>query len=316
MNDQAEVAPRAWLVLAAGEDRQHGGNQGYHDEPDAFYSWDEKVDGWDLPAVGDLIVLRDKASLLGASVIESIEAGTGSKEVRRCPQCGKSTIKNRKKLTPSFRCFGCKHETDTPTIATEAVTTLRANYEAGWIDLNGRLSATELRALCHQPKSQHSIRSIDWQAFAEALERVGVRMTGAPPERRGNVLPGGHRKVTTRARLGQRQFKLAMLRRFGHTCAFTGEAPGEVLDAAHLYSYAELGEHHENGGLLLRRDLHRLFDCGLLAVEPKSLTIDVAPPLSAYPTYVALHKSKLQVKVTEGHRNWFKLHWAQHRENP
>ena len=33
----------AWLALTVGEDRQHGGNDGYDDSPSSHYSWDETV---------------------------------------------------------------------------------------------------------------------------------------------------------------------------------------------------------------------------------------------------------------------------------
>jgi N-acyl homoserine lactone hydrolase len=45
------------------------------------------------------------------------------------------------------------------------------------------------------------------------------------------------------------------------------------LEAAHLYSYAASGVHHLDGGLLMRRDVHRLFDLGHHAVRPNSLTL-------------------------------------------
>lgn len=76
------------------------------------------------------------------------------------------------------------------------------------------------------------------------------------------------------------------------------EFPLEVLEAAHLYSYASVGEHYEYGGLLLRRDLHRLF---------------VANGLHPYALYQQLHGSKLKVGVNANQREWLADHWAQHR---
>lgn len=71
-----------------------------------------------------------------------------------------------------------------------------------------------------------------------------------------------------RVRVGQAEFRLRLLARYGNVCAFSGPSPTAALEAAHLYSYAAEGRHHDDGGFLLRRDLHRLFDLGLLAVEP------------------------------------------------
>jgi hypothetical protein len=37
----ADLDRRAWLVLAVGTNRQHGGNDGYDDEPESHYGWDD-----------------------------------------------------------------------------------------------------------------------------------------------------------------------------------------------------------------------------------------------------------------------------------
>jgi hypothetical protein len=67
----------------------------------------------------------------------------------------------------------------------------------------------------------------------------------------------------------------------------------EALEACHLYSYAEIGRHDIEGGLLLRRDLHRLFDQGLL--------------------YAALQGQPLHVRLTAQQHDWLALHWAEWR---
>ena len=74
---------------------------------------------------GGAIVLWDKHTLLGASVIEAIETGSTVKTVYRCGRCGKASIKARKRLQPRFRCDSCGTEFETPTTTTERVTTYR-----------------------------------------------------------------------------------------------------------------------------------------------------------------------------------------------
>src|SRR4051794_14351061 len=88
--------PLAWLVLAVGADRQHGGNDGYDDDPDAHYSWDSTVPNGRVVQVGDRIVLWDKYAVIGASVIETIDAGTSEKTLYRCPHCQRAGIKARR----------------------------------------------------------------------------------------------------------------------------------------------------------------------------------------------------------------------------
>ncbi|MBU4336423.1 MAG: HNH endonuclease [Actinobacteria bacterium] len=96
-------------------------------------------------------------------------------------------------------------------------------------------------------------------------------------------------------------------------CAFTGDAPPRVLEAGHLYSYARLGTHVEHGGLMLRRDIHRLFDDGLLAVQPSRLRIDVAPALATYPQYARLHDEPLTLRLNDSQVDWLGKHWDEHR---
>jgi predicted restriction endonuclease len=122
-------------------------------------------------------------------------------------------------------------------------------------------------------------------------------------------ISGGHRRQTVRVRLGQGAFRKSLEERYGSTCAFTGRQPREVLEAAHLYSFAESGEHHPHGGLLLRRDLHRIYDLGLLRVDPGRMELWVDESLQRFPDYARLHGAKLAVDVSGSVVDWLRLHW-------
>lgn len=50
-------------------------------------------------------------------------------------------------------------------------------------------------------------------------------------------------------------------------CAVTGERTLPILDAAHIRPYGQGGEHDITNGLLLRTDIHRLFDLGYVTVS-------------------------------------------------
>src|SRR5690606_41932078 len=112
-------------------------------------------------------------------------------------------------------------------------------------------------------------------------------------------MPQGFTRALVRVRRGQRQFREHLLSAQGEVCAFTGGAPARVLEAGHLYSYAQLGTHFEHGGLMLRRDVHRLFDDGLLAVEPSRLRVDVAHELAVFPQYARLHDRRSEEHTSE-----------------
>lgn len=87
------MATNTWLVLAVGNDRQHGGNAGYDDVPDTHYSWDSTVANHGQISPGDFIVLWDKHRLIGASVIESIATDASYTAVRRATKRASSNVK-------------------------------------------------------------------------------------------------------------------------------------------------------------------------------------------------------------------------------
>ncbi|MFE0753994.1 HNH endonuclease [Inquilinus sp. NPDC058860] len=68
-------------------------------------------------------------------------------------------------------------------------------------------------------------------------------------------------------RLGQGAFRLAVTDGYERRCAVTNEKTLPILDAAHIRSYADGGEHQPSNGLLLRTDIHRLFDLGYVTVS-------------------------------------------------
>ena len=52
-------------------------------------------------------------------------------------------------------------------------------------------------------------------------------------------------------------------------CAVTRERTLPALEAAHIRPYNEGGEHAASNGILLRRDIHSLFDAGYVTVTPE-----------------------------------------------
>jgi putative restriction endonuclease len=81
-----------------------------------------------------------------------------------------------------------------------------------------------------------------------------------------------------RGRLGQGAFRVLVTDAYQRRCAVTGEKTLPVLDAAHIQPYASRGPHRVANGLLLRSDLHRLFDLGYVTVTP-DLTLEVSSRL-------------------------------------
>ena len=81
--------------------------------------------------------------------------------------------------------------------------------------------------------------------------------------------------VLVQPRLGQGAFRILVTDGYERRCAFTGERTLPALDAAHIRPFSEIKEHRLDNGLLLRKDLHALFDRGYMTVTPE-LRIEVS----------------------------------------
>ncbi len=79
---------------------------------------------------------------------------------------------------------------------------------------------------------------------------------------------GGVRPAQIIARRGQGAFRLMVMDAYDRRCAVTGERTLPVLEAAHIRPFAETREHDVRNGILMRSDIHRLYDRGLVTVSP------------------------------------------------
>ena len=72
-----------------------------------------------------------------------------------------------------------------------------------------------------------------------------------------------------RGRLGQGAFRALVTDAYTRRCAISGERTLPALEAAHIKPYAEFGPNRTENGLLLRSDLHKLFDACYVTVTPE-----------------------------------------------
>lgn len=79
-------------------------------------------------------------------------------------------------------------------------------------------------------------------------------------------------------RLGQGSFRLLVTDIYKGRCAVAQEKTLPALEAAHIRPYTAGGEHEARNGLLLRRDIHSLFDAGLVTVTP-DFHFEVSPQI-------------------------------------
>ena len=82
-----------------------------------------------------------------------------------------------------------------------------------------------------------------------------------------------------RVRLGQGAFQALVIDAYQRRCAISGEKAFPVLETAHIKPVAHGGQHRLDNGLLLRSDIHTLFDRGYMAIRPDSLKVLVSGKL-------------------------------------
>jgi|CXWL01.1.fsa_nt_gi putative restriction endonuclease len=163
-----------------------------------------------------------------------------------------------------------------------------------------------------QGKGYETDESIGAGVWAEVQARL-VRIESAKPPVRTDGASLQAEQISrygaeflTRARLGQGAFRVLVTDAYTRRCAITGERTLPVLEAAHIQPFAKSGPNVTANGLLLRSDLHKLFDSGYLSITP-DLSVEVSRKIKEEfdngRDYYELHGRKLVVvPATENER--------------
>jgi putative restriction endonuclease len=99
-------------------------------------------------------------------------------------------------------------------------------------------------------------------------------------------------------RLGQGSFRIVVTDSYSRRCAFTNSPVLHVLEAAHIKPYSIGGTHSPSNGILLRQDLHTLFDRGYLTVTPEykvNVSIRIRQEFDNGKEYYALHGHQIRL---------------------
>jgi len=80
-------------------------------------------------------------------------------------------------------------------------------------------------------------------------------------------------------RRGHPRFRQALMRAYDRRCAFSKCGVEEVLEAALIRPYRGAQTYHVSNGLLLRSDLHTLFDLGQISVDTSNMTVLISKAL-------------------------------------
>ncbi len=117
-----------------------------------------------------------------------------------------------------------------------------------------------------------------WTAVRDAVVAHQVRERPSTASQTDDPRFGA--EYLTRSRLGQGAFRVLVTDAYARRCAVTGEKTLPVLEAAHIRPFSREGPNAVKNGILLRSDLHKLFDLGYVTVTP-DLRLEVSGRLRA-----------------------------------
>jgi hypothetical protein len=128
------------------------------------------------------------------------------------------------------------------------------------------------------PGSQGTTFALDSQQEARLEALAADRLQPYPPHRQ-DIDPSLQLDERTRAlipvvqRQGQPEFRNQLIQAYGGRCAITDCDAIDALEAAHISPYLGPKTNHVSNGLLLRADIHTLFDRSLLSIDDERMTV-------------------------------------------
>ncbi|MHA1142546.1 HNH endonuclease [Enterobacter mori] len=271
------MVQQAWSFKAIEkDDLKYWGNDGYNDDSSVFYHYNNSVPNHKNVKEGDIVIIRNRENILGISIIEKLESQSTTKTVFKCPHegCNAKKIRPRETVKPKWRCNN-GHEFDERKIVLEPATEFKASYGSFFKKLKD-VSLLQLKSESPRYNIQLSIQEVNIQ-WAKGL--LGTQASSIIPLTAGEadddspeLLEGDQRKIVDRQikqRRGQKKFR-DMLLNSNPVCAVTGCELVDILEAAHIDAYRNDSHNDISNGLLLRSDIHTLFDLNLFAIHPET----------------------------------------------
>ncbi|MCZ4244072.1 HNH endonuclease [Pedobacter punctiformis] len=297
----------------------------YNDKIDEYYNYDSKVANSKNIKPNDYAILINKTKILGFLKINSINEVEAQKVIRYCAECGSSTIDKRTKLKPTYRC-NKGHTFNIPEEKTINVKKFNAQYKNNFIPYKlNKVGLSDLRPFYKKNYNQNmSMQALDIDAlrlFSEIKDKLLLKNTAyALPPYEGskwNEPEGEYHKTEEderesvlrqiKARRGQQKFRDDLRKCYGDRCMVTGCEILDILEAAHIIPYRGKNDNHPSNGLLLRADVHTLFDLDLLGINPEDLTIHVNR--IAESQYGIFNNEKLLVKTRKPNKKALIQRW-------
>lgn len=287
---------KIWILKSKGSESSFGGNLGYPDKPNAYYIYDNYVKNYNKIAVGDAIVIVDKEYIIGYATIKKIVAQKNVNKIRYlCPYPGCKTSEHyqRKSKMPKYKCRK-KHEFEKPIEEKITATQFTAHYAQTFIPAKPRTSIKILEPYYIKRNRYYSIQPASASFYVEYPylsikdREYSILVQGPNPlfpfDSFGEYTPTQNDDRNSvlknvKQRKDQKKFKDSLIEAYGCYCMITGISIPAVIEASHICPYLGEKDNHVKNGLLLRSDLHTLFDNDLLGIDPYSLQVEIHPQI-------------------------------------
>lgn len=317
---------KGWIAIVALEEAA-----GATYRPTAGYSFGDHTPHHRHVTVHDIFFIRSQTQLLALGRVQRIETGVSEKAVQRCPTCGTGQLGFRSTRTNSYRClYG--HEFSQPAASIRSGTEYKAFFGLDYVEISAHIEAAELRPFELTNSRQLSLRPCELDGLMKYIVRrdrnaattlkawLMARPLSLADEDADMVEPADvldereHRHLGIRLRRGRKIFRDELFRRYGARCMISGCTTAALIEAAYIQPESVPKFNNPTNGLLLRSDLHTLFDLNLLGIDPDRLVVALHPDLLTG-EYKAFEGVALQVAGGRGpNRRALAMRWQRFQE--
>jgi hypothetical protein len=207
-------------------------------------------------------------------------------------------------------------------------------HQKAWILIGPKYHGWSFKDVCDHVRESAG-EDIDPTSIREHLENNHVFLVDSPPSRKHrppNSQPSSKQKIDKQLardarkaeaegqfdpsnikegrewvqrrinlRRGQPEFRMKLLEAYGRRCAVTECDCPDALEAAHILPYCGKDTNHIQNGILLRSDIHALFDLGMIGFDPVTRKVIVSKSLKGT-VYEKLKKRKLRIPLESKNR--------------
>ena len=244
-------------------------------------------------AANDLLFLRDQKRLLAVAHVESVTTEKREQTVATCPVCSGTKIEMRKKRDIPYRCFHGHQFTD-PTEEQQMTVVHTAFFPHDFVRITAQIEPAELRpfeltnsrhvklklgditGICgYVARRDHNVGPILKSWLRNRTLTLGDREAEITGAALGVVDEPDRPLQAIRARRGLASFRDKLITRYGAKCMISGCNVLALLEACHVSRYQRPEDNHPANGVLLRSDLHTLFDLDLIGLNPVDMQVRI-----------------------------------------